>query len=380
VRDDGGVDAEILLGLVRAVGGSPHVQIEKCELVDSESRNPIYRVTLSEGGPFGSRSIIAKTYLIERDRFFDHRFRREERILSLLDRWDAQAVPAIYGGCLAEGRYAILLLEDLGDMSLEKRLLMTTDQEEKMALLRQAVDCLVGFQRVTSTKEHFVAFYRTCYSIDLDRLTMATYLERLAVALRRILAAQALIDRPSEAGMAPDTLPPLDTLVDYREWRHLRRGYATEVARVLIQPPKYIVHNSFSPLNLMLHQDRLKIIDFETMALGPLQIDLAELLKYPACDLPPDVVGELINYYLDCSGLDSDAESQDRFMRVFDCANLSRGLDYTGTVSWRYLNQLKAGNIEKAQEYLRRRLRYLDDLRRVLAKFVGLEDMLSILA
>ena len=372
------IGEEALWGLVRAVGGSSGVQIKECELIDSESRNPIYRVALSQDSSFGSRTIIAKLYVAQRDRFFDHRFRREEKILSLLNRWYAQAVPAIYGGCLAEGRYAILLLEDLGDASLERRLRLA-GQEEKSSLLRQAVDCLVGFQKVTSAKGNFVAFYRTCYSIDLDRLTIATYLERLAMALRRILWVRSLMGRPAEVAGVPDTLPELDTLMEYRDWRRLRRSYATRVARVLTQTPKYIVHNSFSPLNLMLHRDRLKIIDFETMALGPLQIDLVELLKYPACDLSPDMVDQLIGYYLNRSGLDSGSESQDSFMRVFDCANLSRGLDYAGTVSWRYLTFLKARNRERAQEYLRRRAWYLDDLRRVVAKFDGLEEMLSIL-
>ena len=374
-----GVDEETLLGLVKAVGGSLSGRIEKCELIDSESRNPIYRVTLSDSGSFGSPSIIAKTYLKERDPFFDHRFRREEKILSLLNRWYAQAVPTIYGGCLAEGHYAVLLLEDLGDMSFDKRLHLVKP-EEKVALLKQAIDCLVDFQEVTSAKGHFIAFYRTCYSIDLDRLTITTYLERLAIALRRILSAKPLIDRPAEAVRAPDTLPTLDTLMNHHRWRGLRRIYASEVAKVLTQPPKFIVHNSFSPLNLILHQGRVKIIDFETMALGPPQIDLAELLKYPACDLTPDVVEELIDYYLARSKLGSDFGSRDKFTRVFDCANLSRGLDYTGTVSWRYLTSIKAGDFERAQEYLSKRQWYLDDLRRVLAKFDRLEDMLSILA
>jgi aminoglycoside/choline kinase family phosphotransferase len=124
----------------------------------------------------------------------------------------------------------------------------------------------------------------------------------------------------------------------------------------------------------------VKIIDFETMALGPSQIDLAELLKYPACDLAPDVVEELIDYYLARSRRGSDFESRDKFTKVFDCASLSRGLDYAGTVSWRYLTSIKAGDLERAQDYLHRRQWYLDDLRKVLAKFDRLEDTLSILA
>ncbi len=379
MRDERGAVAETLLGLVRAVGGSSRVQMERCELVDSESRNPIYRLTLSDGGSLGAGSVIAKTYLIERDRFFDHRFRREEKLLSLLNRWYAQSVPGVYGGLLVEGRHAVLLLEDLGNVSLEKRLL-SAGPEAKTALLKQAIDCLVGLQRATSSEEHFVAFYRTCYSIDLDRLTVATYLERLAIALRRILWAKPFIDRAAEPTEAGDVPPPLDALLDSRKGRNLRRIYASEVARVLAQPPRRIVHNSFSPLNVMLHQGRLKIIDFETMAMGPCQIDLAELLKYPACDLAPEVLDELIDYYLARSGWDGGPESRDRFMKVFDCANLSRGLDYAGTVSWRYLNQLKAGNVEKAQEYLRRRRWYLDDLRRVVVKFEWVEGMLSVLA
>ena len=65
------------------------------------------------------------------------------------------------------------------------------------------------------------------------------------------------------------------------------------------EPADFLLHRDFQSRNLMVHQDRLRVIDFQGARLGPLAYDLAALLLDPYAGLGSDQRSELMECYLD---------------------------------------------------------------------------------
>ena len=100
--------------------------------VAADARHEIWRI---RSGP---TSLIVKVYRPAVDRYYHHRWRREERALDLLDRAAPGLAAHPHGALLAAGAFAAVVMEDLGAESLADRL-ATADAGERAALLESAV-------------------------------------------------------------------------------------------------------------------------------------------------------------------------------------------------------------------------------------------------
>lgn len=104
----------------------------------------------------------------------------------------------------------------------------------------------------------------------------------------------------------------------------------------LIQPllsqPKVLTHRDYHSRNLMVHDNRLTVIDFQDARWGPCQYDLASLLKDSYVKLEEKQVSSLIGYYLEkrkeLYGYDMDP---DTFREIFDWMSVQRNLKAIGT-------------------------------------------------
>ena len=61
----------------------------------------------------------------------------------------------------------------------------------------------------------------------------------------------------------------------------------------LAAEPRVLCHRDYHSRNLMLHEDRLYIIDFQDARMGPDTYDLVSLLRDSYVDLPEQTVNEL---------------------------------------------------------------------------------------
>jgi aminoglycoside/choline kinase family phosphotransferase len=341
------------------LAGADFEEVAGFEPLRSDQRNLICRATLR--GRTGKSVFIAKFYDPAIDRFFDHHYRREEKILTLLNRWFGAHTPRVYGGLLVEEQVALLLMEDAGARNLGGALVASTGAAHRAAL-QAGVELLSAFHRVTD--EHRATFVRIVQSIDLDRLSGPVYRRRLAVALGRM-----------------HRTPP--------------RGFYADFARAIIRPllaaPRGIVHNSFSPQHVILGEsaspaasgaDGLqtpRLIDFETVAVGPAQIDLAELLEAPAVRLDAREKLDLVRgYYREVAR--TRGESWRDFVRAYQCATVVRSLDYAGTTTLRHVQALEQDDAPGAQVALERRTAYLRGAVRALEALGEgrLADVLSV--
>ncbi len=203
-------------------------------------------------------------------------------------------VPAIHKNALSEG---VLLLEDLGDVTLELGLATQSPRE----LYGLAIDLLADLRVKAeahpdpSCLAFGRAFDRTLYRWELDH-----YLE---------YGWTARTGAPTEA--------EAQTLA-----RHFDR-----LADALAALPRGFTHRDYQSRNLMLAPRGLVVIDFQDALLGPRQYDLVALLRDSYVELPDDLVDELLARYIArVEGQTHERIDAAAFRQVFDLLTVQRKL------------------------------------------------------
>lgn len=282
----------------------------------AESRNAVARVTLD-----GGERAILKFYDPATDPHAANRFRREEKVLTLLKAAAPPVAPRALGGFLPAQGPAMLLMQDAGAASLADALASGGANWDAAAAfldrLHAEMDRRDGPLRATAM------------AVDLDRLTASTLARRFAIAVRRIL------DRDPD----PDAVGALD---DY--------------LAPLLAAPAAMIHNSMSPLNIVTGPDGPRAIDWETLSHGSRLWDWAEMLRAP---YRPRAMDE------------SEAAVAERFpahdtIDMYRRAVLSRHMDSLATVALRRRMYERDGRPERAAEYARRAAFYAGDLETIL--------------
>src|SRR5262249_31231261 len=87
------------------------------------------------------------------------------------------------------------------------------------------------------------------------------------------------------------------------------------IAEELASEPRVLCHRDYRSRNLMLHDGRLYIIDFQDARMGPDTYDLVSLLRDSYVDLTESDVDQFVAYFL---ALRSDEETPSDFRRRFD--------------------------------------------------------------
>lgn len=127
------------------------------------------------------------------------------------------------------------------------------------------------------------------------------------------------------------------------------------VASELAAEPRVLCHRDYHARNLMVHQDRLVVIDFQDARLGPATYDLVSLLRDCYVDLPATMVETLTEYFLTLL----PGQDTPDFPARFDLMSVQRHLKALGTfghqVSVRDRSHF-ADPIPRTLGYLRRAL------------------------
>ena len=84
--------------------------------------------------------------------------------------------------------------------------------------------------------------------------------------------------------------------------REVLREEFGEMIEELASEPRVLCHRDYHSRNLMYHQERLYIIDFQDARMGPDTYDLASLLRDAYVDLPEQTVNDLLTYFLALKG------------------------------------------------------------------------------
>lgn len=231
--------------------------------ITADARHEIWRSQSSDG------SLIVKVYRPLADRYYHHRWRREERALDLFEREAPGLGPRPYAALLAQGEFAAIAMEDLGSESVAERLI-TADANERSMLLENSISTLTDFRHASARLQGLLR--ALAFQSDLDRITRTTLRRRLAIAVARLQNPSLMIEPDAAPRRVAPDLP----------WQDLDAAVITP----LVHAPRRVVHNGFSPLNLMRRTTgQLAIIDFETISVASPAIDAADLLTFPGFQL-----------------------------------------------------------------------------------------------
>ena len=238
----------------------------------------------------------------------------------------------------------VLALEDLGDVTLQAHLGAATPAEHA-ALYRQSVALVATLQRRGGALEsgdylpYGIAF-------DVEKLTweMDFFIKHFLEAYRGLVLSPSARDA-------------------------LRAEFAILV-ETLASEPRVLCHRDYHSRNLMLHNGKLFIIDFQDARMGPDTYDMVSLLRDSYVDLPESTVDELIAYFLAIKGT---TEQADEFRRRFDLMALQRNLKALGTFGF----QTTARRNPVYIQYIPRTLRYVRTNLEALPHFSRLAEHLS---
>ncbi|HEY6613804.1 MAG TPA: phosphotransferase [Vicinamibacterales bacterium] len=250
-------------------------------------------------------------------------------------------IPTVIGHA---GDLGVLALEDLGDVTLQAHLGAVTPAEHAMRY-RQAVALIATLQK-RGAELSSPDYLPYGIAFDVEKLTweMDFFTKHFIEAYRGVV------------------IPPAA-----RE--ELHRVFGLFIAELAAEP-RVLCHRDYHSRNLMLHHDRLYIIDFQDARMGPDTYDLVSLLRDSYVDLPERTVDELIAYFLALTG---ETGSETEFRRRFDTMALQRNLKALGTFGY----QTTARRNPVYIQYIPRTLRYVRDNLDHLPQFSQLRELLA---
>jgi hypothetical protein len=256
-------------------------------------------------------------------------------------------VPRILAQSSALG---IMALEDLGDVTLQAHL-GAAPATRHAALYREAVTIIDTLQRrgAQLASPDFVPYG---IAFDVDKLTweleffVKHFLEGYRGAVPSPSSRQALTE----------------------EWAAMAAELASE--------PRVLCHRDYHSRNLMLHDGRLHLIDFQDARMGPDTYDLASLLRDSYVEISHDQVDDLVEFFLElrsAGGPSSTAAAMPEFRRRFDLMALQRNLKALGTFGF----QATARGNPVYIQYMPRTLMYV---RANLGRYPRFERLKGVLA
>ena len=194
-------------------------------------------------------------------------------------------VPEIYR---VDGEQGFALLEDLGDVHLEK---------------------IQDSQLLHSYHQQVVELIATIQSLPQEQLPEfdATHIQ-------------------AELSICIDwTLPWLGLLLDNQQQQHLDRLFQWLTQKITSQPYR-VMHRDFHCRNMMVVDSQLAIIDFQGAMIGPYCYDLMSFLTDAYANYSDDQVESIQQHYLSMSTV----ASQEDFLFDVSCVQLQRHIKIVG--------------------------------------------------
>jgi N-acetylmuramate 1-kinase len=254
-------------------------------------------------------------------------------------------VPAILGHSDSLG---IIALQDLGDVTLQAHL-GTASPAEHAALYREAVTLIDTLQR-RGAELASPGYIPYGIAFDVEKLTW-----ELQFFTRHFLEGYR------GAALAPAA----------RE--ALAAEYAA-IAEELAGEARVLCHRDYHSRNLMLHEGRLYIIDFQDTRMGPDTYDLVSLLRDSYVDFTESQVDELIAFFLALRGVGGGGGTEvAEFRRRFDLMALQRNLKALGTFGFQTAARANPVYIQ----YIPRTLTYARATMERHSRFGRLRDLLG---
>ncbi len=232
-------------------------------------------------------------------------------------------VPKVIGFSEDEG---LFLLEDLGDLTLERRFWEFQNQENVIPFYQKTLDELI--------KIHALQFEKkpkdTCTAFDIE-----FSVEKLLWELN--YAKKHLLEGLLQLSMTEKTQNELE-----EEFIH--------ICTQLYGSPQVVCHRDFHSRNVMISYNEFVVIDFQDARLGPPVYDLVSLFYDSYVDLSDQSILVLMDYYKSNFPYFSSYNlSSEQWQELFDLQSIQRCFKACGSFASfkmtrddnRYLNYIK---------------------------------------
>ncbi len=258
---------------------------------------------------------------------------------SLLVSWGVP-VPQIHDD---DGGRGLLVLEDLGDQTLQE-VLRTASEAEREDLYKEAIEEIAVLQREAGRSSQKAE----CFQISFD-------IEKLSWELHYFL-------KHFVEGHRACNLSVEDRATLAEAFHRLSEEIASW--------PRVLCHRDYHSRNLMLYGGRLVWIDFQDARMGPASYDLVSLLRDSYVDLDEDFVARRVEEFRQRA---MPGEARDVFQRRFDLMSVQRNLKALGTFG--FMAQVRGNEV-----YLPYIPRTLEHARRNLTRHPELQTLWRVLA
>jgi aminoglycoside/choline kinase family phosphotransferase len=218
----------------------------------------------------------------------------------------------------------VLLQEDLGDLTLERKFWENSKQESSADFYHKTLDELIKIH-VGATRSGRTSFATTTVFDTAKFLWEMNYAkENLLLGLLKLKLSDS-------------------TLAE------LNKAFTGFCAK-LDEKPKVICHRDFHSRNVMIKLNKIYVIDFQDARMGPVQYDLVSLFKDSYVDMNDSYAETLMNYYLDKTGLNkTPGYSKDEFYETYELQSLQRCFKACGS----FASFMNLRNDKRYLKYLR---------------------------
>lgn len=192
-----------------------------------------------------------------------------------------------------------ILLEDLGDLTLERKFWESQSPAQSLPFYQKSIDEMIKIHfRATNTENK-----STAHTTIFDT-------EKLLWELN--YGYQHLIQGICEYKINQNQKIELDRSL-------------FQIANQLANHSKHISHRDYHSRNIMIKLGKVRVIDFQDARLGPVQYDLVSLLKDSYVQIPEDMMTSLINYYIENANISqSKIFSKEEFLQVYELQSIQR--------------------------------------------------------
>ena len=166
-----------------------------------------------------------------------------------------------------------VILEDLGDLTLERKFWENQDQSLAMPFYEQAIDELIKMHyNATLDKDPNCSAFKIMF--DTDKFLWEMNYGR-----------EHLLEKLCGLKISPTVSSQLDKIF-------------LKICQTLHEEPKYISHRDYHSRNVMLTLGKTRIIDFQDARLGPIQYDLVSLVHDSYVNMAPQYRAHILDNYL----------------------------------------------------------------------------------
>lgn len=193
----------------------------------------------------------------------------------------------------------VLLLEDLGDLTLERKFWESSQQEASEGFYIKTLNELIKIHdRATNSN--------VTSSASVTRFDVEKFLWEMNYAKEHLLLGLLKLNLSENVAT------------------ELQNAFQ-EFCTTLANEPAVICHRDFHSRNVMIKRDKVIIIDFQDARLGPAQYDLVSLFKDSYVDMSDAFAEKLMDYYLQNSNIRQQKNfSDERFFQIYELQSLQR--------------------------------------------------------